>query len=268
MAAGAYGATALPTSMPFLPVRAAAPGPSREPRAGPSIPPVVATLPPIGRAPDLGPAPRSRLSADSKLLAAGGALAAAMLLVAVGVLLGQRSAGPSAVSAAASGPYPVVVETKAATAALLPAGPATPAALPVETRPAVPAPAAVRVEAATTVEVQQLPPASPPRAQGWSVAAAAPKAPAGPLEGPPRLDRRARADPPCRPDPGGCRRRSGAVAAGRASGGRCRRGAAHHGRRSRSARSFGRSARSAPVDPLVQAVREDIREDESRARTR
>lgn len=125
-------------SMPRMNAPGVAPGPSREwvPRA--SVAPVVNTLPPAGAV--LNPfRVRRRLSADSKLLAGGGALAAAMLLVALGVLLGQRSSAPGAPSAAASGPYPVVVDTRAAAPVALPAAPAVP---PVEARPA-PEPAAI-----------------------------------------------------------------------------------------------------------------------------
>ena len=165
---------AWPTARPpaALPRRCA--GALRESEPAPSVAPVVATLPPDGNGPAAGARRSRRLSADSKLLAAGGALAAAMLLVAVGVLLGQRSAEPGAASAAATGSYPLVVETKA------PGGDraSAPAARPVETRPAIAEHAAADGSTRpATIDVQQLPARrAPPRTQGWSVAARGAKA--------------------------------------------------------------------------------------------
>ena len=112
-------AAAVPAAPTFPPpARSAAPA-APETSSRPSVAPVVATLPPIGMAPRLAPV-RAAMSADSKLLAVGGALAAAMLLVAVGVLLGQRSTG-STPSAGATASYPLVVETRAPASGALPA---------------------------------------------------------------------------------------------------------------------------------------------------
>jgi hypothetical protein len=252
------------SSIPFAPPRAVAPGPSRESVPRPSVAPVVSTLPPIGAAPDLGARPRGRLSADSKLLAAGGALAAAMLLVALGVLLGQRSAGTGSPSAAASGPFPVVVETRAAAPAAVPIAPA---ALPVETRPAVPAPVAVRVEAPTAIDVQQLAPAPPPRAQGWSVAAATPKeAPAGAAATGWTV-----ASPPARratPTPVAAAHLDPALAAQSPAAPDDKAPPATSAAAVTPETSAAAPSAPPPVDPFVQAVRDDIREDESRTHTR
>src|SRR5579859_4834569 len=113
--------------------------------ARPSVAPVVASLPPAGATPPLAPVGRARLSADSKLLAAGGALAGAMLLAAAGVLLWQHSSSPDALSPAAGGQRPVVVETRAPTAVALP-----PASTAVEARPSLPARPAAKSEAPAT----------------------------------------------------------------------------------------------------------------------
>ncbi len=154
-----------------------------EPGARPSVPPVVATLPPLGL---VIPAKaswvaRRRFSADSKLLAGGGARAAALPVLALGALLGQRTAKPAPTTAAATGSYPLVVETKAVAAAMpLPA-----AALPAATPVAAAQPVAAKVDVPLTIDVQQLPTARPqvrwaPEARavpqagaaaGWTVAA-------------------------------------------------------------------------------------------------
>jgi hypothetical protein len=133
-----------------------------------TVAPVVASLPPPSAlfAPSQ---PRARMpfSPDSKLLAAGGALAATMLALAVGVFLGKGSAHASASAAASQGAYPVIVETRASIgvapfAAVEPPPAAVPA--PVET-----------ATVALTVDVQQLPLAPRPRVRPWVVAT--PKAP-------------------------------------------------------------------------------------------
>ena len=196
--------------------------------------------------------PRGRLSADSKLLAAGGALAAAMLLVATGVLLGQRSAA-NAAAGTATGPYPVVVETKAPAAAA-----ALPAAATVEARPVVTAATIEKADGPMTIDVQQLPSAPRPRPQGWSVVTAAPRGggPAGaagwtvagsPLVHPVTTVAAAAADPAATPQAAAAAEPAEPVA---------------------TAATVVPEPSAAPpvVDPLVQAVREDIREDESRTK--
>ncbi len=240
-------------SMPRMNAPGVAPGPSREwvPRA--SVAPVVNTLPPAGAV--LNPfRVRRRLSADSKLLAGGGALAAAMLLVALGVLLGQRSSAPGAPSAAASGPYPVVVDTRAAAPVALPAAPAVP---PVEARPA-PEPAAipeVKLVAPATVAVQELPAVGQPRAQGWSVAPAAPKAGSPTVgwtvAGSPVARSASTATPPVAAGAGDTHEAPAPVASAAAVAPEA---------------SATAAIAPAPVDPLVQAVRDDIREDEARTK--
>jgi hypothetical protein len=223
--------------------RAFVPSPASDPGARITVPPVVATLPPVALVPSRASLlPRRRFSADSKLLAGGGALAAAMLVLALGVMLGQRTAQPPPAAAAATGPYPLVVETKAAAVAMpLPA-----AAVAVATGAAI-EPVAPKVDVPLTIDVQQLPTARPAvraapahvtplagASAGWTVAtrplAAAQAAKASgpaietptPAEGFEPVASAAAAVPeiPVTPPP--------------------------------------------PVDPLVQAVREDIREDETR----
>jgi hypothetical protein len=243
------GIRAWPTTpRPAVAPVAVAPVP-QESSPRPSVAPVVATLPPIGTAPQL-PARRSAMSADSKLLAAGGALAAAMLLVAVGVLLGQRSAQP-APSAAGTGSYPLVIDTKAPAAAALP----PPVARPVEARPAVAETPVRRVDAPTTIDVQNLPPPARPRGQGWSVAAPAAKpaasgagwsvaaAPIGrPAVAPPAGATTGAAQAPATGDT--------ALAASAAP----------------ATPEAPAASAPPPVDPFVQAVRDDIREDETRTK--
>jgi hypothetical protein len=251
-------------SLPRMNTPGVTPGPSREwtPRA--SVAPVVNTLPPPARG-GLHPfRARGRLSADSKLLAGGGALAAAMLLVALGVLLGQRSSAPGAPSAAASGPYPLVVETKAAPVAL----PVAPSALPspIEARLA-PTPAGVpaaKLGGPATIDVRELPFVSqlpqlsrlpqPVRAQGWSVAPAAPKSgsPASgwTVAGSP-VGHSSAGTPPVAPGAGDTAEAPAPVASAAAV--------------APEASSTAATA-PAPVDPLVQAVRDDIREDEARTK--
>jgi hypothetical protein len=204
------------------------------------------------------PTTRRRLSADSKLLAAGGALAAAMLLVAMGVLLGQHTARPDAFPAVAT--RPVVIEMKAPSAAPLPpAAAASPVAFQGksgESQPAsgfAPTAAAETLGGPATIDVQQLPAAPLPRVQpwaavapksalsGWTVAPQPhPKAPAI-VAAPVATD--IAADPPeavaAVPDPSAIAAAAGPVAS---------------------------AAATPPVDPFVQAVRDDIREDEARTK--
>jgi hypothetical protein len=238
-------------SQPFAPARATTPGPSRDSSRRTSVAPVVATLPPIDAIPRLPPM-RGRLSVDSKVLVAGGALAAAMLLVALGVLLGQHTAATNAPPAAAAGQYPVVVEAKAPAAVALP-----PAAVPVEERPAGAGAVVAKAEQPATVDVQQLPSAARPRPQGWSVVAPAPKGAggagwtvAGPAPARPAIPAAINAAPAARPTPAVDAPES--VASASAVG----------------PDSPAPSAATPPaaVDPLVQAVREDIREDEARTK--
>ncbi len=240
---GAAAAVAAPKSGAQM--RAIAPAAPHEASLRPSVAPVVSTLPPIGVAPQLPPQ-RSPMSADSKLLAAGGALAAAMLLVALGVLLGQRSTSP-APSAAGTGSYPLVVETRAPAATALPAAPTR----PVEARPAIADTPVERVDSPATIDVQKLPPAARPRPQGWSVVAPTAK-PAGsgwtvaaPI-----------VRPGAAPAPTGEARAQGGAAA------------SDQAPPVASAAPVAPEAPAAsappPVDTFVQAVRDDIREDESR----
>jgi S-DNA-T family DNA segregation ATPase FtsK/SpoIIIE len=192
---------------------------------------------------------RPRLSADSKLLVAGGALAAAMLLVAVGVLVGQRSSSSTA-PAAATVQSPVV-EAKAPTAAAVPT-----AATANEVRPSVPdrpLPTVAKSESPTSIDVQQLPSATRSHAQGWSVATSAPKAAAsaGWVAAPPvRSTATAAADTAAEePSTGDSPSTATATVAAAAQ----------------EAPAPSASA-APPVDPFVQAVREDIREDEARTK--
>jgi hypothetical protein len=245
------GIRAWPTTpRPAVAPVATAPVP-QEPSPRPSVAPVVATLPPIGTAPQLPPR-RSAMSADSKLLAAGGALAAAMLLVAVGVLLGQRSAQP-APSAAGTGSYPLVIDTKAPAAAALP----PPAGRPVEARPAVAETPVRRVDAPTTIDVQNLPLPARPHAQGWSVATPAAKPVAS------GAGWSVAAAPVVRP--------AGATTAG-ATTGAAQPQALTTGDTALAASAAPATPEApaasapAPVDPFVQAVRDDIREDETRTK--
>jgi hypothetical protein len=237
---------------------APAPSPSafRDSSRRTSVAPVVmASLPPVTAAPRV-PVTRRPLSADSKLLAAGGALAAAMLLVAVGVLLGQRSTATSP-TAATPGAYPVVIEAKAPTAAALP--PAATAALPVEARPA-PGPVVERADGPTTVDVQQLPSAPRPRPQGWSVVAA-PRS-TGSAGGWTVAGSLAARSAPAAIDP--TPRAASAPTAAAAPT------ATDAPEPIASAAAVASeppaAAATPPVDPLVQAVREDIREDEARSK--
>jgi hypothetical protein len=238
----------------FPPARGAAPGFPRDTSPRTSVAPVVASLlPPMDTGPQLAP-PRRRLSADSKLLAAGGALAAAMLLVALGVLLGQRSASPETSSAAASGQYPLVVATKA------PAAKALPAAAPVaEARPAVAAAAPEKSEGPATIDVQQLPAAPRPRPQGWSVAPTAPRAAAG-------AGWSVAATPAAHPAPAKTVDPNTQAAAADPSPTAVASGAASGSEATPTEAPAASVSATPPVDPLVQAVREDIREDEARTK--
>jgi hypothetical protein len=226
-----------------------APGPVRDSSRRTSVAPVVASLlPPMDTGPQLTPT-RRRLSADSKLLAAGGALAAAMLLVAVGVLLGQRTTSSETSSAAASGQYPLVVATKAPGATAMPA-----AAAVVEARPAATALPAEKNDGPATIDVQQLPAAPRPRPQGWSVAASAPKAASG-------GGWTIAASPSARPAPAKAVDPSPTQAAAAAVD------PSDPAASPTATEAPAASASAAPaVDPLVQAVREDIREDEARTK--
>jgi hypothetical protein len=236
-----------PASLPFSSAGIATPGPSLDPSRR-SVPPVVASLPPAGMVARM-PSIRGRLSVDSKVLAGGGALAAAMLLVAAGVLLGQRTA-PGAPSAAATGPYPVVVEAKAPTAVALP-----PAAVPVDERPAGATAGVEKTEGPATIDVQQLPAAPRPRPQGWSVVASPKSAGgatgwtvAGPAPAHPVAAAAVDPPPAARPVPAAeAAEPESAQAVAPDSPGPA-------------------AAPSSAVDPLVQAVREDIREDEARTK--
>ena len=222
-----------------------APTPASEPAARISVAPVVHTLPPVGLGlPQASVPTRRRFSADSKLLAGGGALAAAMLVLALGVMLGQRTAQLAPASAAASGPYPLVVETKAVAAAMpLPA-----AAEPPKAAMAAFEPVAAKVDTAFTIDVQALPTArrTPARpapvhvaplaaaSSGWTVAGR--PAPAD-TANPALLAQQA-------PTPSDATETV-----------------------SNTASPSPQIPAAAPaVDPLVQAVREDIREDETRAK--
>jgi hypothetical protein len=194
--------------------------------------------------------PRPGLSADSKLLAAGGGLAAAMLLVAVGVLLGERSSGSTAPAAATSVQSPVVVEAK--TTAAPPILPTATVATAIEVRPSGPdhPPKVVKSEVSTSIDVQQLPSSTRSRPQGWSVAATSPKTAASAgwtVATPTGRSTPAGADTAGQePTTGDSPATANAVAP--------------------EAPSPSASAAPPPVDPLVQAVREDIREDEARTK--
>ena len=251
-------------SAPFGHVAHTAAGPSPVPLRdfGPrtSVAPVVmASLPPVTAAPRV-PVTRRPLSPDSKLLAAGGALAAAMLLVAVGVLLGQHSTASSP-GASTPAAYPVIVEAKAPTAAALP--PAA-TALPVEARPA-PGPVVVeKVDGPTTVDVQQLPSAPKPRPQGWSVVAAAPKS-TGSAGGWTVAGSPAARSVPAAMNP--APRAPAATAPTAPTGTDTPEPIVSAAAVAPEPPSPGPvPAATPPVDPLVQAVREDIREDEARGK--
>jgi hypothetical protein len=173
-----------------------------------------------------------------------------MLLVAVGVLLGQRSSSPTAPPAATTVQYPVVVETKAPTPTALP-----PAATAVEMRPSVSEHSAQKLDGPAAINVQPLP-ASPrpstPSTPGWSVAAAAPKtaASAGWTVAAPRVR-----------SPAAAAANTAAQEPGAGESPAATAGAAVAPEAPASSASA-----AAPVDPLVQAVREDIREDEARTK--
>jgi hypothetical protein len=203
-----------------------------------SVAPVVASLPPPSAlfAPR-HPRVRAPFSPDSKLLAAGGALAATMLALAVGVFLGKGSAHASASAAATQGAYPVIVETRAAIgaapfAAVDPPPAAAPA--PVETS-----------TVALTVDVQQLPVAPRPRVRPWVVAT-----PKAPNAGWTVADTHAPSGPspaktPAQAAPAAPTEESEPIANAAAAQPEIPVGS------------------PAVVDPLVQAVRDDIREDEA-----
>jgi hypothetical protein len=235
-------AAPVPAAPAFPPAaRSAAPA-TPETSSRPSVAPVVATLPPIGMAPRLAPV-RAAMSADSKLLAVGGALAAAMLLVAVGVLLGQRSSGPTS-SAGGTATYPLVVDTRAPASGALPA-----ATRPIEAHPAMAARPVERVDAPATIDVQNLPAAPKPRPQGWTVATtpAAPTA-TGWTVAPPAARPAATTMVPSTTDtPESAADDTPPVASAAAVTPEAPAPSAHP-----------------PVDSFVQAVRDDIHEDEAR----
>lgn len=239
-----------------------------------TVAPVVATLPPPPL-PFTLPPMRARFSADSKLLAGGGALALAMLALAVGVWVGRsgQTSSPATASAAAAA-FPVVVEAKAmAASTALPLAPvvsavtvATPFA-PVTTAAAAtpfapvasPSRASVDLDAPATIDVQQLPLATRARARSWVPAATRPVAGAGwtiaaqpqrragqqAPAGQPAVTQPAAAPAPAQPD---AIQGTGAVATGAET----------------TVIAEPAPSPEPTVDPFVQAVREDIREDESR----
>jgi hypothetical protein len=205
-----------------------------------TVAPVVASLPPqtIASSPSQRPMP-ARFSADSKLLAGGGALAATMLALAVGVFLGKGSVRSSAVAVSAPVSYLPAAESRAASgsAPFVAVDPPPPAAMhATEEKPAIEA----------TVDVQQLPVAAPryrmhpwvvatakvPNATGWTVA-----------------------DP--QPSTTG--------AAATAAKGQLAAAAADAPSQADETAALQQVPANAPaaIDPLVQAVRDDIREDEA-----
>jgi hypothetical protein len=159
----------------------------------------------------------------------------------VGVLLGQRSTAP-APSAAGAGSYPLVVDTRAPAPVALPAAVAT---RPVEARPAVAETPVARVDAPATIDVQNLPPATKAHAQGWSVPTPAtkPAASGWTVAGPLVRPAAAPATAAGTQGPAGDETTPVASAA--------------------PAAPEAPAASAAPtVDSFVQAVRDDIREDE------
>ena len=169
-------------------------------------------------------------------------------LVALGVLLGQRTA-PDAPSAAATGPYPVVVEAKAPTRGRAPP-------------PAVAGPGATRRRNGRRREDRG------PRDHRRAAApcgAAAERPRAGPSSH--RRPRRGRGTVDGRRPrrPLARLRRRPSIGSGSAQARPRRPIRERPGGRARTARRPPRPRR-APVDPLVQAVREDIREDEARTK--
>lgn len=121
-----------------------------------------APSPPITLESFYRPAP-PRFSADSKLLAAGGFLAATMLVVAFGVW--RASEPPPAASSVA---FPVVVEAHPVHAAAFRAPPPV-SVLPAAASPAMAGGASITLDLdhGPTVDVQSLPHASRPRARAW-----------------------------------------------------------------------------------------------------
>jgi hypothetical protein len=216
----------------------------------PSQYPVQARFAPVSVAPVSAPSryeelllaaaaePRPRSIRVSTLLAVGGGLAAIALVAVLGIAAGERSAHTSASQAALPVPDPLPVETKSAAHVAS----ATPA-LPLVEKPAENAPSAAAAE---------LSPASPPQAAAGHAAARTPKAKAvgAAHEKAAALAKTAQAP---NSDDSDTQASKAAEPADPAAS------------ETALAPEIPSSA-PAPVDPLVQAVREDIREDQARTK--
>jgi hypothetical protein len=181
--------------------------------------------------------PRPRSIRVSTLLAVGGGLAAIALVAVLGVAAGERSTHTSTAQAALPAPDPVAVETKS-TARIASATPA----LPLVEKPAENAPSAAAAE---------LGPASPPQAAGHA-AARTPKAKAAGASHEKAAALAKTAQAPSSDDSDTQASKAAEPADPAAS-------------ETALAPEIPSSA-PAPVDPLVQAVREDIREDQARTK--
>jgi hypothetical protein len=209
--------------------------------------PVPATLPPMRR--------RTPSSADTKLLAIGGAVATCLLVVAIGVIVG-RTSRPSGPAAAAPAAFPVVVEAKAAAIAPRPRPVATP---PVEKTIPVTSLPVERTDIPATIDVQQLPHARAshgfhPKATALTGTGAS-ISPAGRAQSAPQANGPSES-PSESAGPSGSSDDDDSESATTSSS------AATPSATPPTATP----APGATVDPFVQAVREDIREDEAKTR--
>jgi hypothetical protein len=229
-----------------------------------TVAPVATTLPPPPL-PFTLPPMRAGFSADSKLLAGGGAIAFAMLALAVGVWVG-RSGQSGASSTPSAAAFPVLVETKADTKIEAKAAAMAPVPVPVATFAPVAPPVAPSMDLDTpaTIDVQQLPLASRARAHSW-VPVAATKGPVGsgwsvaatplhraaqqPASAQPSTPAPAAVDPAAQPQAIQVAQIPAAVASADPP--------------TAPMATEATATAAPPVDPFVQAVREDIREDES-----
>ena len=269
----------MPPSVVAVPVSPLAPLRTADRGSRTTVSPVVATLATLATldpaTPDglLSPFSRGRFSLDSKVLAAGGAAAAAMLLVALGVFMGVRSTRSAAstasttVSAAAVTASPVNGKATGSTPTAPPAAVDVPTVAPstvekIDPRDTVAIKAegagmtehagapevAPKADVSLTIDVSQLPAAQPAR-RHW--APVAPKAPQGPgwmVASTPAA--RGTDGNPATPGWSPSEASAAPVAAASAA----------------PIADEIPAATPPPVDPLVQAVREDIREDEARTK--
>jgi hypothetical protein len=245
-----------------------------DPGSRTTVSPVVATLAPLDE--PLSRRFAARLSIDSKVLAAGGAAAAAMLLVALGVFLGVHAHPGASASNTTSVPpatTAAAVEAKSTTATAAPPAavemPAVVTSTPATAAPAVEKPGAPVMNASLlgasapvenapkgdlslTIDVSQLPAAhaaQPGVARARWIARAQAAA----------QEAAARTTPPAAPHAAG-------EAAGWSPSAAPAAAVASAAPAADEAPVAPTVAPPATVDPFVQAVREDIREDESHAK--